>query len=46
MEYGFIGTRTLLCFMQIFIVSNRERTYYFANNNARHFACRELALAA
>ena len=24
--------------MQIFIVSNRDRTYYFANNNARHFA--------
>ena len=31
-------TRTLLCFMQIFIVSNRDRTYYFANNNARHFS--------
>ena len=31
-------TRTLLCFMQVFIVSNRDRTYYFANNNARHFA--------
>jgi len=31
-------TKTLLCFMQIFIVSNRDRTYYFANNNARHFA--------
>jgi len=30
-------TKTLLCFMQIFIVSNRDRTYYFANNNARHF---------
>jgi type I restriction enzyme R subunit len=30
--------RTLLCFMQLFIVSNRDRTYYFANNNARHFA--------
>jgi len=30
--------KTLLCFMQIFIVSNRDRTYYFANNNARHFA--------
>ena len=27
-------TRTLLCFMQLFIVSNRDRTYYFANNNA------------
>jgi len=31
-------TRTLLCFLQLFIVSNRYRTYYFANNNARHFA--------
>jgi type I site-specific restriction-modification system R (restriction) subunit len=31
-------TKTLLCFMQFFIVSNRDRTYYFANNNARHFA--------
>jgi type I restriction enzyme R subunit len=31
-------TRTLLCFMQLFIVSNRDRTFYFANNNARHFA--------
>ena len=30
--------RTLLCFMQLFIVSNRDRSYYFANNNARHFA--------
>ncbi|MBE2283857.1 MAG: type I restriction endonuclease subunit R, partial [Prosthecobacter sp.] len=29
---------TLLCFMQLFIVSNRDRTWYFANNNARHFA--------
>ncbi len=31
-------TRTLLCFMQLFIVSNRDSTYYFANNNTRHFA--------
>ena len=30
--------KTLLCFMQLFIVSNRDRSYYFANNNARHFA--------
>lgn len=30
-------TRTLLCFMQLFIVSNRTDTYYFANNNPRHF---------
>ncbi|MCC7068475.1 MAG: type I restriction endonuclease subunit R [Burkholderiales bacterium] len=31
-------SRTLLCFMQLFIVSNGYSTYYFANNNARHFA--------
>jgi type I restriction enzyme, R subunit len=31
-------TKTLLCFTQLFVVSNRDRTYYFANNNARHFA--------
>src|SRR5664279_488837 len=31
-------TRTLLCFMQLFIVSNRSDTWYFANNNTRHFA--------
>jgi len=30
--------RTLLCFLQLFIVSNRDQTCYFANNNARHFA--------
>lgn len=30
--------KTLLCFVQLFIVSNRDRTYYFANNNDRHFA--------
>jgi type I restriction enzyme R subunit len=29
---------TLLCFMQLFIVSNRDNTYYFANNHNRHFA--------
>ncbi|MDK2972842.1 MAG: type restriction enzyme subunit [Candidatus Sumerlaeota bacterium] len=31
-------TRTLLCFVQLFVVSNRTETFYFANNNARHFA--------
>jgi type I restriction enzyme, R subunit len=31
-------TKTLLCFLQLFIVSNRDSTWYFANNNARHFA--------
>ena len=30
-------TKTLLCFIQLFIVSNRTDTWYFANNNARHF---------
>jgi len=29
--------RTLLCFIQLFIVSNRSDTWYFANNNDRHF---------
>jgi type I restriction enzyme R subunit len=31
-------TRTLLCFLQLFIVSNRSETWYFANNNSRHFS--------
>ncbi len=31
-------SKTLLCFLQLFIVSNRTDTWYFANNNARHFA--------
>lgn len=31
-------TRTLLCFVQMFIISNRTDTWYFANNNARHFS--------
>ena len=29
---------TLLCFMQLFIVSNQSNTYYFANNNKQHFS--------
>jgi type I restriction enzyme, R subunit len=29
---------TLLCFMQLFIVSNRSDTWYFANNNAQHLS--------
>lgn len=28
---------SLLCFMQLFIVSNRANTYYFANNRNEHF---------
>ncbi len=30
-------TNSLLCFMQLFIVSNYTNTYYFANNNNAHF---------
>jgi type I restriction enzyme R subunit len=30
--------KTLLCFLQLFIVSNRNDTWYFANNNSRHFS--------
>jgi type I restriction enzyme R subunit len=28
---------TLLCFIQLFVVSNRTDTWYFANNNKKHF---------
>jgi type I restriction enzyme, R subunit len=31
-------TKTLLCFVQLFIVSNSTDTWYFASNNLRHFA--------
>ncbi|WP_295388734.1 type I restriction endonuclease subunit R [uncultured Thiodictyon sp.] len=31
-------TKTLLCFLQLFIVTNRSDTWYFANNNSRHFS--------
>lgn len=31
-------TNSLLCFVQLFIVSNESNTYYFANNNKEHFA--------
>ena len=30
--------KTLMAFMQIFIVSNRSDTWYFANNNTQHFS--------
>lgn len=30
-------TNSLLCFIQMFIVSNQHNTYYFANNNNEHF---------
>ena len=31
-------SKTILCFLQLFIVSNRDRTFYFTNNNTRHYA--------
>jgi type I restriction enzyme, R subunit len=31
-------SNSLLCFMQLFIVSNRSNTYYFANNQNQHFS--------
>ena len=31
-------TNTLLCFMQLFIVSNQANTYYFTNNNDQYFS--------
>jgi type I restriction enzyme R subunit len=31
-------TNSLLCFMQLFLVTNRSNTYYFANNNPSHFS--------
>ncbi len=30
-------TNSLMCFMQLFIVSNSSNTYYFANNNSEFF---------
>ncbi len=40
-ESGCGYTRSLLSFLQLFILSNRDSTYYFANNTARHFALNE-----
>lgn len=31
-------TNSLLCFVQLFIVSNESSTFYFANNNREHFS--------
>ncbi|WP_260258220.1 type I restriction endonuclease subunit R [Elizabethkingia bruuniana] len=31
-------TNSLLCFVQLFIVSNKTNTYYFANNRNQHFS--------
>ena len=30
-------TNSLMCFMQLFIVSNKTTTFYFSNNNNQHF---------
>lgn len=32
---GYVNS--ILCFMQLFIVSNQSRTYYFTNNSNQHF---------
>ncbi len=31
-------TNKLLCFVQLFVVSNRANTWYFANNHSHHFS--------
>lgn len=31
-------SNTLMCFLQLFIVSNSNKTYYFANNKNQHFS--------
>lgn len=31
-------TKSLLCFIQLFVVSNQSNTYYFTNNNNQHFS--------
>lgn len=31
-------SNSLLCFMQLFVVSNKSNTYYFSNNKNQHFA--------
>jgi type I restriction enzyme, R subunit len=37
-EQGNGYRKTLLCFIQLFVVSNRNDTWYFANNNEKHFS--------
>jgi len=37
-ESGNGYANSLLCFMQLFIVSNQSNTYYFTNNKNQHFA--------
>lgn len=36
-EPGSGYSNSLMCFMQLFIVSNRSNTFYFANNKNQHF---------
>lgn len=36
-DEGTMYTDGLLCFLQLFIVSNKTETYYFTNNNPEHF---------
>ncbi len=36
-DFGNGYTNSLLCFMQLFIVSNENNTLYFANNRDQHF---------
>lgn len=36
-EQGNGYRNSLMCFMQLFIVSNRSNTFYFANNKNQHF---------
>ncbi|MEH6965036.1 type I restriction endonuclease subunit R [Priestia megaterium] len=36
-DHGNGYTNSLLCFMQLFVVSNESSTYYFANNHKEHF---------
>ena len=37
-------SKTLLCFLQLFIVSNQSSTWYFANNNGPHHTLRVFRL--
>jgi len=37
-DHGNGYSNSLLCFMQLFIVSNNINTYYFANNHNQHFS--------
>lgn len=36
-DHGNGYANSLLCFIQLFIVSNETKTYYFANNDKEHF---------